>query len=197
MRALRLSVIGLAFAVLTGCAALEHGGSVAAVGDGIEVPRSQLEEAVHELAGDLTGVDPTLRAVRVGELQRRVLSLQIQAAVFEALADERGITITDADEQAVRDELLEAFGSEEALEQIVLENQLTMTLFDELILPQEARIDALQDEVGPEQLNDLLFDTMVAAEVWIAPGLGSWDPENLAVVEVPRAGTGRQPLGLG
>lgn len=195
---LRSLVAALAAVVLAGCGTVPAAGDAAATVDGVAVSRSQLETGVREIVGDVESLDPEERGFRVGTVQRHLLGFQIQGAIFERLADEQGITVEQADLDAARDRLLAATGGQAQLDQLIAQEGLTPTLFEELILPQEVRIAELAEVVGPEQINPYLVEEIRGAEIVVAPGLGRWDPEQLRVVEPTAVGTGEPAVpGLG
>jgi hypothetical protein len=188
---LRLIAIALVGLVVAGCGGeIERPDGVAATVDGVEVSRTQLETGVRDYLGDLETLAAAERADRVAALQRQLLGFQIQGAVFERVADEQGVVVEQADLDAARGRLLEATGGEAQLEQLLLQEGLTPTLFEELILPQEVRIAELAEVVGPDQINPFLVDALQTADVRVAPGLGEWSAEELRVVEAPRVGRG-------
>lgn len=185
-------------ALLAGCGtATTIDGGAAAVANGISVPRDQLEDAVRELVGDVEGLSPELRAMTVTPTQQRILQLQIQSAIVASVVEDHGLVVGSAEEQQVRDDILTAVGGQEQLEAILADNGLTQALFDDLIVPQEARIVALLEAVGREQLDPVLLEALDAAEIAIAPGLGEWDPVSRSVVQGARVGTGAGGPGLG
>jgi hypothetical protein len=195
LRPLVAAVVALA---LVGCGTVTATGDAAATVDGVAVSRSQLETGVREIVGDVEALDPAERGLRVGTIQRHLLGFQIQGAIFERLADEQGITVEQADLDAARNRLLEATGGQAQLDQLIAQEGLTPTLFEELILPQEVRIAELAEVVGPEQINPFLVEEIRAAHVVVAPGLGRWDAEQLRVVEPTPVGTGEPAApGLG
>lgn len=127
-------------------------GAVATV-DGTDIPRERLEEAVRELEGDVEDLEAEERAATVGQTQRQILSLLIQATVFDNLAEERGIEVTDEDLAETREDILEGLGGQEGLDTALEQSGLTMELFEEVIVRQEATISLIaEDLVGDDDL---------------------------------------------
>ncbi|MFP4634605.1 MAG: peptidylprolyl isomerase [Nitriliruptoraceae bacterium] len=149
----RLLAAGLAAAVtLTACAS--DGGSAAAAAatvDGTSIPRATLEEAVEELTADqdLSGEE---RESVVGSQQRNLLSLLIQDEVLSGIFEELEVSIDDEDLEVVREDVYTAIGGEEQLEQALNEAGLTETLFEEVFIPQQARMLAVQAELAGDEV---------------------------------------------
>ncbi|MFA9432107.1 peptidylprolyl isomerase [Egicoccus sp. AB-alg2] len=136
-------------AMLAGCGAAAAPGAAATV-DGQTIPRERLEDAVRELTADTAGTDTQQRNQAVGDTQRRVLSFLIQAQIIRNLADERGIEVSEADEQARYEEELEAYGGEEGLAELLATQQtgLTVDLYRDVLIPASLRLDVLREELA-------------------------------------------------
>jgi peptidyl-prolyl cis-trans isomerase C len=124
--------------------------SEAAVVDGRSISRDQVDQPVRDAlnrSGAIEGLDADQRAEIVEPLQRQVLSLLIQASVIEDIADERGIEV----DQSRIDERLEAdaegAGGEDELADALAQQQLSVGLYRDVLLPTQQRIEALREQL--------------------------------------------------
>ena len=131
--------------LLAGCGGLPDGDAAARV-DGTVVSRTLLETQVRELEAGTDApeaMDPERREVLIGSRQREVLALLIQVAAIENLVAQYDVEVPAADVEARAAEELEAFGGEDALANVLLAQNLTPTLYLEVLLPTQLAIDAL------------------------------------------------------
>jgi parvulin-like peptidyl-prolyl isomerase len=147
--------------VLAACTSLPPASAAAVVGE-TPIPRERVEDAVTDL--DLTGLRDSIEASLPLELegaerdaaveaefeavvldtQRRILDLYIRFELVQRLADEADAEVEDADVAAARDQLLASIGGPEALEGVLQQSRLTETIFEEVIVQQEALVVALR-----------------------------------------------------
>ncbi len=161
MRSRHLLVAGLAAVVLSACGAADGAASdAAATVDGTDIPRATLEAAVSELT-EGQGLEGEQRASVVAEQQRELLTLLIQDRILEEIFDDLGATIDDEDVATVRDDLLTAIGGEDQLDEALAQAGLTPTLFEEVFIPQQARLLAIQTELA----GDEGFETRTARHI--------------------------------
>ncbi len=145
----RLLVTGLVAALLTACGAAGAGnGDVAASVDEIDIPRSVLEDAIAELNGDTQELSSSEREQVVGTQQRELLALLIQDEILTSVYEDVGASYDDDDLAEVRDEVITGIGGEEGLEETLNQAQLTLTLFEDVFVPQQARLLAIQEELA-------------------------------------------------
>jgi parvulin-like peptidyl-prolyl isomerase len=144
----------LVLAVLAaGCGAAATGPGAAATVDGVDIPRDRVERGVRELLGDVDELDPEQRGEQVAAAQRAVLNNLIQSAAIEAELQRRGIAATEAEAQAFRAELVETYGSEDAIFAAARQQAISPSMFEEIFIYQEAGIQLLVRELaGDEQL---------------------------------------------
>lgn len=144
----RLLAAVVAVAVLAGCAGVDS--DVAATVDGETVSRSFLESEVRVLTattGSPESLDASQREALVGTAQRDVLALLVQVQVIENLAVQRDISIDreEAEQRAAED--IEALGGEEAFEEVLIEQNLTVALFRDALLPAQLTVEAIRDQL--------------------------------------------------
>lgn len=125
--------------------------SSVAVVDGVEIPRDQLESAVTQITGMVGSVEGgPQREAAVAPLQRDLLSTFIQAAIVQNLAAERGITVDhDLIEQQLEVERDE-YGGEAGFEEVLLNSQLTLAVYRDVLLPAQQQVEALRGQVLAE-----------------------------------------------
>ena len=159
-----LAAAVLALLILAACSPLPPA-TAAAVVDGTQIPRDAIERGVVDLdldelraqvdaslPADLTG--PARRAAVqvevdavVLETQRRVLDLYIRQEIVRIVAADAGVTISEADRDLARDQLLVSIGGPDALPEALARAQLTVGVFEEVIVEQEALIEALRQDL--------------------------------------------------
>ncbi|MFU8841274.1 MAG: peptidylprolyl isomerase [Nitriliruptoraceae bacterium] len=147
--------------VLAACTPLPPASSAAVVGE-TPIPRERIEDAVTDL--DLAGLRDSIGASLPVELegvereaavraefeallldtQRRILDLYIRFELVQRLADDAGAVASEADVTDARDQLLASIGGPGALEGVLQQSRLTETIFEEVIVRQEALVAALR-----------------------------------------------------
>jgi foldase protein PrsA len=108
--ALLVLTLGL---VVAGCGSGsdEVPSNAVAVVDGTEIPRSELDELVAQAKAGYTAADrefPKVGTPEYQSIQQQYVASLIQKVEFEREADERGITISDADVDKARDDLIKS-----------------------------------------------------------------------------------------
>jgi hypothetical protein len=147
--------------VLAACTSLPPASAAAVVGE-TPIPRERIEDAVTDLdlaalrasieaslPLDLVGAerDAAIRTefeALVLDTQRRILDLYIRLELVQRLADEADAVATDTDVTDARDQLLASIGGPGALEGVLQQSRLTETIFEEVIVQQEALVVALR-----------------------------------------------------
>lgn len=147
----------LAAGLLASCGTSDDGGAggAAAVVNGTEIPREQLEQAVRELLPDLDDLDADQRGAQVGNAQRALLSHLITGVIVEQLAADRGIEVTDADVAAYREVLVAEIGGEEGLREAAAARRIPPTMLEEEYIPREATVLALLRDLAGDDVAEL------------------------------------------
>lgn len=151
----RLAAFVAASALVAGCGAAVPPSAAATV-DGTEVPRPLLESVV---SASLDGIIPAAeeaqgelgdeeRTQLVEEQQRQMLTLLVQDAVIASVVADAGVEVDETDSADVRAQIVEAVEGEERLEELLVQDGLSMTVFDEVLVPQQARVIALREELA-------------------------------------------------
>lgn len=150
----RLFVVGLVAALTAACtSAGGEPGSAAATVNGVDIPRQVVVDAVEELHGfsELSADERAELADRIGVQERETLRLHIVNRVLEDLLDERGVEVDEDAAEEAREEALEMVGGEDALRESLSELQLTLTVFNEVFLPQQGMIEALRRDIAGDE----------------------------------------------
>jgi peptidyl-prolyl cis-trans isomerase C len=142
----RMLATGLVAILLAGCGPTPTGGAAATV-DGDPIPRELLASQVRLMAAGVLEGDARERGAVVGNLQRRTLTLMIQARIIENVVAERGLEVSRSAIDARIEEELANFGGEDALEALLLDQGMTMVLFTDVLAPAQLHVQALRDEL--------------------------------------------------
>lgn len=170
MRTLPRLLAGVTAAVVFAACAPTTPGAAATV-DGASISRDLLASEVRTLAGDALQGDAEERGATIGALQRRVLSLLIQAEIIEQLAEQRGAAFDASAVDDRLDEEIDRAGGEEALSELLQASDLTLVLFRDVLLPAQLRIDAIRDQlledvdgIDTRTVRHILLETEAEAE---------------------------------
>jgi parvulin-like peptidyl-prolyl isomerase len=144
-----LSALVVLLLLVAGCGAVGGlpGGAAATV-DGEQVPRDRLESAVRELTAE-TPEDGAEASVE--DTQRQVLTLLIQAKIIENLAAEEGIEVADDDVQQRIESDREQAGGEEEFAQMLAFQNLTVELYEDVLVPAQLRVDELRQQLAADE----------------------------------------------
>ena len=190
--------------LLSACGPLPPG-TAAAVVDGTPIPRDAIERAITGLElGELReAIAAGLPAELVGaerdaaireqvdavvlDTQRRVLDLYIRREIVRIVADEAGVAATEDDRDRARDALIASIGGPDALSEVLAQAGFTEEVFEDVIVEQEALLEALRREVlaGAElavrEPRHILVDTEEEAAEVIAELAAGADFAELAI----------------
>jgi parvulin-like peptidyl-prolyl isomerase len=205
----RLLAFGAALALLAGCGTTVPPNSAATVND-LDISRSLLESVVDDsldalfASADDAGTEFTdeERDQAAEEQQRQLLTLLIQDALITSVVADAGAEIDDADREAVRADIVEAVDGEEQLEQLLVQDGLSLSLFDEVLVPQQARVLALREQLEGEPLEmrtvrHILVETQDEAEQVIDDLEAGADFGELAMERSTDTGSGEEGGDLG
>ena len=183
------------------------GGNVAATVGGQPIEREQVNDAVRDAAnasGMVEGLDASDRAQVIAPLERQVLALLVQAQLIDDLVEDRGLQV---DEAAI-DERYEAdvtnAGGEEELGQLLAQQQISLSLYRDVLVPTQLRVDAIvddlagtiEDEPGREARH-ILLETEEEAQAVLAELADGADFAELAQARSTDPGSGSQGGDLG
>ncbi|MEX2421243.1 MAG: peptidylprolyl isomerase, partial [Actinomycetota bacterium] len=104
-------------------------------------------------SAELTGVEFTDedRTVALATHQRAMLTLLVQDAVITDMIAEQGAEAAQEDIDELRQEVIDSVGSEEQLAELLAGDGLSLELFDEVLIPQQAGVVALREQLAEGQ----------------------------------------------
>lgn len=191
-----LVVSSLSF--LTGC----DSGVAAQFGD-TKISQSTVQSRISEILAERRKYDTSQMQLSAGEaLNRSELRFLLISAVFEKLASENGIVITQAMKDSRRAEIYSQVGGVEKLPQALLSAQLAPSDFDlylqsELIsnaLIAKAKAAGVADSDTGLALQKLVSQITQKVGVRINPQYGTWDPTSADLVAYDPAGSAVKTL---
>jgi parvulin-like peptidyl-prolyl isomerase len=146
----RLLAVAVCATVLAACTGSSSSGDVAATVNGTDIPRPVVTDAVEELHGvsELSAEERQELASRIEVQERETLRLYIVNGILDGILEDRGIEVDDARVQELREDAIETAGSEDALRESVAEVQLSLEMFNDVYLPQQAMIAAIRDDLA-------------------------------------------------
>ncbi len=202
--------------LLSSCSPLPTG-TTAAVVDGTPIPREAIERAItglqlgevrdaiaEGLPAEVVGAEreavvrEQLDAV-VLDTQRRVLDLYIRREIVRSVAEDIGVEATEEDRERAREALIVSVGGPEALPGVLAQAGFTEEVFEDVIVGQEALLEALRREVLADaelvvrEPRHILVDTEEEAVEVIAELAAGADFAELAIARSQDPGSA--PLG--
>ena len=178
---------------LTGC----DSGIAAQVGD-TKISQNTVQSKISEILTERTKFDVSQMQISVGEeLNRAELRFLLISAIFEKLADQNGIKITQAMKDSRKAEILNQVGGPEQLPQALVGAQMPPSDFDlyiQSLLISEALVEKAKAAGVAEANTGAAIQTLVKAltekeGIKINPQYGAWDPNNADLVTFDSAGT--------
>ena len=189
-----LALIGtLSLVGLTACGSVN---SAATLGD-ITITQEELQTSVDQLLTERAAVDTSQMQLESGAtLNRSQLRFQVVTTIFEEIAKELKINLTDSEITANRATLIAQSGGEAALPTNLVAAQIASSNFDQYIrtslISNKINEALLATGVAEADLN-MRISQLVAAkakqiEISINPRYGTWDQEAGDIVEIDSAG---------
>jgi parvulin-like peptidyl-prolyl isomerase len=166
------------------------------VDDTLDAQFPTTEEAGAELADEQ-------RDQAAEEQQRQLLTLLIQDALITSVAAEADVEVGEAEQAAVRADIVASVEGEEQLEQLLVQDGLSMSLFEEVLLPQQARVGALRQQLAEGEaletrtVRHILVDEEAEADEIVEELEGGADFGELAEERSTDTGSGAQGGELG
>lgn len=179
-----LSAIALIALAVSGCSGSQYG--AAAVVDGERIPMATVEASVVSLMDQRRAAgEQDTGTVRSGEEAQTQMRFHILSVMLRQVAEARGITISEGERAATRQQVLNSVGSEEALLVALTQNGIAqhdfVTYLDDVIY-QKKLGEALVPGEGPDidsQRNDavqkVLQEKLESAKITVNPRFGNFD----------------------
>jgi hypothetical protein len=183
-----LSLVGL-----TACGSVN---SAATLGD-ITITQEELQSTVDQLLTERAAVDTSQMQLESGAtLNRSQLRFQVVTTIFEEIAKELKINLTDSEIAANRASLIAQSGGEAALPTNLVAAQIASTNFDKYIraslITNKINEALLATGVAEIDLNTRISQLVSAKaqqlKISINPRYGTWDQDAGDIVEIDSAG---------
>lgn len=181
---------------LVGLAACGSINSAATLGD-ITITQEELQSSVDLLLTERAAVDTSQMQLESGAtLNRSQLRFQVVTTIFEEIAKELKINLTDSEITASRASLIAQSGGEAALPTNLVAAQIASTNFEKYIraslITSKINEALLATGVAEIDLNTRISQLVSAKakqlEISINPRYGAWDNEVGDIVEIDSAG---------
>ena len=189
-----LALIGaLSLVGLTACGSVN---SAATLGD-ITITQEQLQTSVDQLLAERAAVDTSQMQLESGAiLNRSQLRFQVITTIFDEIAKELKINLTDSEITASRANLIAQSGGEAVLANNLVAAQIATSNFDRYIranlISNKLNEALLATGVAEAELNARISQLINAKakqlEISINPRYGTWDAEIGDIVEIDSAG---------
>ena len=189
-----LALIGaLSLVGLTACGSVN---SAATLGD-ITITQEQLQTSVDQLLAERAAVDTSQMQLESGAiLNRSQLRFQVITTIFDEIAKELKINLTDSEITASRANLIAQSGGEAVLANNLVAAQIATSNFDRYIranlISNKLNEALLATGVAEAELNARISQLINAKakqlEISINPRYGTWDAEVGDIVEIDSAG---------
>ncbi len=189
-----LALIGaLSLVGLTACGSVN---SAATLGD-ITITQEQLQTSVDQLLAERAAVDTSQMQLESGAiLNRSQLRFQVITTIFDEIAKELKINLTDSEITASRVNLIAQSGGEAVLANNLVAAQIATSNFDRYIranlISNKLNEALLATGVAEAELNARISQLINAKakqlEISINPRYGTWDAEIGDIVEIDSAG---------
>ena len=183
-----LSLVGL-----TACGSVN---SAATIGD-INITQEELQSSVDQLLTERAAVDTSQMQLESGAtLNRSQLRFQVVTTIFEEIAKELKINLTDSEIAASKATLIAQSGGEAALPTNLVAAQIASTNFDKYI-----RASLINNKINEAllatgvaeadlsvRISELVSAKAKQLKISINPRYGAWDNEVGDIVEIDSAG---------
>jgi hypothetical protein len=189
-----LALIGaLSLVGLTACGSVN---SAATLGD-ITITQEELQTSVDQLLTERAAVDTSQMQLESGAtLNRSQLRFQVITTIFDEIAKELKINLTDSEIAASRVNLITQSGGEAALPSNLVAAQIASGNFDRYIranlISNKLNEALIATGVAEAELNARIAQLINAKakqlEISINPRYGAWDSEIGDIVEIDSAG---------
>lgn len=189
-----LALIGaLSLVGLTACGSVN---SAATLGD-INITQEELQSSVDQLLTERATVDTSQMQLESGAtLNRSQLRFQVVTTIFEEIAKELKINLTDSEIAASKATLITQSGGETALPTNLVAAQIASTNFDKYI-----RASLINNKINEAllatgvaeadlsvRISELVSAKAKQLKISINPRYGTWDAEVGDIVEIDSAG---------
>lgn len=184
--------------VLTGCGNLN---TAASLGD-ITISQTELQASVDQILLERSKVDSSQMQLQTGaDLNQTELRFKIITTIFNEIAKELKISITNAELKAMRDNLISQIGGEAQLATNLVSAQIPSTEFEgyiRAVLTSKKLSEALVASGVAEadvdaKLSQLIIAKSKQMKVKVNPRYGIWNSEDTSLTMIDSAGDAIAP----
>jgi hypothetical protein len=186
-------IAAISLATLTACG---NSNTAATLGK-ITITQSELQATVDTMLKEREAVDTSQMQLETGAtLNRSQLRFMIITTIFDEIAKELKLSVTNTEVTTTRSDMIAQSGGEAAFATNLVSAQIASTNFDRYvraILISDKITNALKDSgVSEDQLSakisELVTSKAAQLKITINPRYGVWDQENGDIVAVDAAG---------
>lgn len=182
-----VALVGIVAALgLTSCA----GPNTAATVGSITITQSEVQNSINEMLAARQAVDTSQMTLQTGsDLNSAELRFKIIVVIFDQIAKELKINITNSELTTMRNKLLSQIGGEANLASNLVAAQIPASEFDTYIraivtsakLTEALKATGVADADLDSKLSQLIIAKAKEMKVVVNPRYGSWDPESTSI----------------
>lgn len=196
-----LALLGvISVLALTGCGKVDN---AATIGD-ITITQAAAQATIDEVLAERAKVDSSQMQVQTGaELKRSQLRFTIITTIFDHIAKELKITISNTELENSKAELITNSGGQEALATNLVAAQIAPSNFDRYVravlisskIKEGLIATGTSEEDVDMKISQLISAKAAELKVTVSPRFGKWDEESGDVVAMDSAGSAVVPSG--
>ena len=196
-----VALVGIVAALgLTSCA----GPNTAATVGKITITQSEVQDSINEMLTARQAVDTSQMTLQNGsDLNSAELRFKIIVVIFDQIAKELKINITNSELTTMRNKLLSQIGGEANLASNLVAAQIPASEFDTYIraivtsakLTEALKATGVADADLDSKLSQLIIAKAKEMKVVVNPRYGTWDPESTSINPTDSANGAVQKLG--
>ena len=184
--------------VLTGCGNLN---TAASLGD-ITISQTELQASVDQILLERSKVDSSQMQLQTGaDLNQTELRFKIITTIFNEIAKELKISITNAELKAMRDDLISQIGGVDQLATNLVSAQIPSTEFESYIravltsnkLSEALVASGVAEADVDAKLSQLIIAKSKQMKVKVNPRYGIWNSEDTSLTMIDSAGDAIAP----
>lgn len=186
-------IAALSLVTLTACG---QANSAVTLGD-INIAQTDFQSSIELLLTERAGVDTSQMQLETGaDLNRSQLRFMIITTIFDEIAKELKLSVTNTEKETTRQELIAQSGGEEAFATNLVAAQIATSNFERyvraIIISDKLNAALLQSGIAEEQVGDRISELVTAKakelKVNVNPRYGTWDNESGDIVAIDSAG---------
>lgn len=186
-------IAALSLVTLTACG---QANSAVTLGD-INIAQTDFQSSIELLLKERAGVDTSQMQLETGaDLNRSQLRFMIITTIFDEIAKELKLSVTNTEKETTRQELIAQSGGEEAFATNLVAAQIATSNFERyvraIIISDKINEALIQSGIAEDQVGDRISELVTAKakelKVNVNPRYGTWDNESGDIVAIDSAG---------